>query len=171
MESYPDEKPRFLQRHMKLLVGTALLIIILFILSVIPGVGYEIERLEVSPYARRRIVSRPGLVEGSAAMARMFNGTLQASLNPLLYPISYVTGDGYIVRKFIGAAEFWDWTGEAVKEMALLGTLTVQIAKNLPYFVVVGYALTQIFRKWIIPATQTRISKLQNARSMRNQIR
>jgi len=159
MDYFVDTKQGFFRRNKKMILCTLLLTITIMIVALIPGIGYD-AKIEVSPYARRRIFRTSGLTEGSLSTARLFNGTLQASFNPFLYPISYIMGDDSIIRKFVGAGEFWDYDGEQVKEMAMLGTLTMEIVKNLPYFLVASYLLTLAFSRLVIPKTSPRISKL-----------
>jgi len=139
-----EMKKGFLEKNSVKIIGVLLFTLILILVALIPGIGHN-AKVET---AVRGPIAAAGLAE-HVGMMRLFNGSLQASFNPLLYPISYLTGSSSIQRKFQGATTIWDYEGRDVAEMALLGTFTVEILRNFPYFLVAGFIITLLFAKLI----------------------
>jgi len=108
--------------------------ILIVCLALFPGIGYT-ANVQAS---QRNIISGPHLSGSGYAVNRLFNGTINAYFNPIIYPISYLSGCNSVLRRFTGASEFWDHEGTQVQEAAMLGTLFVEFLKNIPYFLAVG---------------------------------
>jgi len=108
--------------------------------GLIPGIGYS-SKVETE---QRGLIAAPHYTGEGSSRNRLFNGTISASFNPLLYPVSYLSGSDYVLRKFQGAAEVWDHEGTQIKEAVVIGTLFAEVAKNLPYFVAFGILLSII---------------------------
>jgi len=129
----------FLERNKKLVLAS-FVTILLMVIAGFPHIGYE----ATTDVAARGVIRGVGGTssESSIATARLWNGTLQVSFNPLLYPLSYLSGRITVIRKYSGASEFWDYEGQAVAEAASIGTVFVEFVKNLPYFLAAGFLIT-----------------------------
>jgi len=157
-----DESPfneGFWARHRREASITGLLVLIVMIIALFPGVGYN----ATAELDQRGIIGGTGFTEGSGSRNRLFNGTIDARFNPLLYPISYLSGSGFTLRKFQGASEFWDHQGTQVKEAALLGTLFVEFSKNVPFFIVLSIIGALIILRLLkIPAVVGFLTRFQS---------
>ena len=130
----------FFKRNRKKLFYISLFTIVLMVVALTPGIGYEVT-VKIAP--------RGVIGGGEYGFGRLFNGTIQASFNPLLYPISQLSRSNPTFRRFTGASEFWDHEGQQVVEMVIIGTLFAEITKNIPYFLTVSYLITLILGKLI----------------------
>jgi len=134
----------FIYKHRKKIYGIALFTLALVVIAIIPGAGYKVTDLELY---QGGAIGGGGVGEGSHTVNRLFNGYIQVEFNPALYPISFLMGNENVLRKFRGAAEFWDYEGEQLKEAVTLGTLFIELIRNLPYFIAAGLLATLLTTK------------------------
>jgi hypothetical protein len=133
-----DSEMKFTYRHRKKIYAIALLTLALIVIAGQPGTGYKVTDLNLS---QGGVITGGGVGNG-VTINRLFNGHIQVQFNPLLFPISYLMGKESVFRKFRGAAEFWDYGGEQLKEAVTLGTLFTELVWNLPYFLATSLLAT-----------------------------
>ena len=138
-----DAEMKFTYRHRKKIYAIALFTLALVVIAGQPGTGYQVTDLSLT---------QGGVITGGGAgsgvtINRLFNGYIQVRFNPALYPISFLMGKESVFRKFRGAAEFWDYGGEQLKEAVTLGTLFTELLRNLPYFLAASLLATLLIVK------------------------
>jgi len=110
--------------------------------SLVPSLGYT-GIVKADPSSAKIKVS------GHPCYGYFLNGHINLSFNPLMYPISHLTGTGRVSEGFTG------WSGSTypyeqspvsaavrVEENVKTGTLFRHVVGNLPYIVFVGLAVT-----------------------------
>lgn len=130
----PYAKITFYVRHRINAVVVLLFTVTIMALALIPNIGYTAD----AQVKQRTIISGAHLTGSGYSVNRLFNGTINANFNPILYPISYLSGCANVLRKFSGASEVWDHEGTQLQEAAMLGTLFSEFAKNIPFFLALG---------------------------------
>jgi len=149
-------KERFWVRHGAKIIVMLLFTVAMMSVALLPGIGYN----ATVKVEQRGIIAGAHLTGSGYAVNRLVNGTIDAYFSPLIYPISYLAGRDYVFRRFSGASEFWDHEGSLVKEAALLGTLSVEFFKNVPYFLLFGMASTlSLWRLAKVPAVARFLAK------------
>jgi len=152
---------KFTHWHRRKIYAVALLTFVVIVIACLPGIGYQItngdlttgEAVTGGPLGSGTGEGGPGGGPGPGeggpgshghghTVNRLFNGYIQVEFNPALYPISFLMGNENVLRKFRGAAEFWDYEGEQLKEAVTLGTLFIELIRNLPYFIAASLLVT-----------------------------
>jgi len=148
-----ENKMKLAYRHRKEIYAIALFTFALIVIACVPGTGYNVVNLELTQGSP---ISGGGVGDGRT-VNRLYYGYLQVQFNPALYPISFLMGNENVFRKFRGAAEFWDYGGEQLKEAVTLGTLCTEVVRNLPYFIAASFLATLLGMRLAKTSTFKRI--------------
>jgi len=121
---------------------------VLFLLANSRGIGYE---------ATAEITSSRLVIEQHPCYGYICGGNLDYSLNPLLYPVSHLSG-GRTTEQFVYISEPFDYSGNSVKDYAQARMLTREFFKNIPYYLAISSMVALGLSK-TIDRVKTRLRK------------
>jgi len=138
---------KFLRFSLKKLLITGFVMLFLGVIAFYEGIGYETigvncEKIVVIPHVFDFKIPEAGLG------GNLYIGTINVSLNPFLYPLSYLLGNGKssCIAKVFDGPILVGRRNEAV-DTAKFGAVFPQFLTNLPYFLFVAFLIASILEK------------------------
>lgn len=115
----------------RVLLVAGLFTVIFSVFALAPGIGFT---------AAVDITSSEIFVQGHPCYGYTCAGTMQATFNPILYPVNHLLGSE-VTAEFTRNSEPYDSSGYSVKERIIMETLLSQFPINIPFFYAVGFVL------------------------------
>lgn len=138
---------KFLRFSLKKLLITGFVMWFLGVIAFYEGIGYEaigtnVRIVRVVPHVVDYKIPEAGLG------GNLYIGYVNVSLNPFLYPLSYLLGNGKssCIAKVFDGPILVGKRNEAV-DTAKFGAVFPQFLTNLPYFLFVAFLIAQFLEK------------------------
>jgi len=153
-------KVKFSQLFLKKLVPMIIIMLFLSFLAFSEGIGYKVinESSETITIYFGDIDVRMGPYDANIAVF-IRRLTVNVSLNPFLYPISYILGDGKnsnTHEKFYHPLS--PDKGYDIKDDAKFGAVIPEVLKNSPYLLFIGFLIVLFTEKMFHKLRQTRLA-------------
>lgn len=100
-------------------------------MALVPGIGFT---------ATANITSSRQLIQGHPCYGYICDGTMNATFNPVLYPVNHLFGSE-VSREFTRLSEPYDSSGKSAKESIIVQTLFSEFPINVPFFYAAGFIL------------------------------
>ena len=127
----------FFRRNAKRFLVAGLFAVILSTIALVPGIGFT---------ATVNITSSRLLVQSHPCYGYVCNGTINATFNPVLYPVNHLFGSE-VSTDVTRVSDPYDSLGQSVKERIIVETLFSQFPINIPFFYAVGFILAMGLEK------------------------
>lgn len=121
----------FLRRNGKRFLVAGFFAIIFSMLALTPRIGFT---------ATTEITSSRIIVPGHPCHGFVCQGTINATFNPVLYPVNHLFGS-VVSTEFTRQSAPYDLSGKSVKEGIIIETLLSEFPMNFPFFYAVGFVL------------------------------
>lgn len=121
----------FFRRNAKRFLVAGLFAVIVSVLALVPGIGFT---------ATANITSSRQLIQGHPCYGYICDGTINATFNPVLYPVNHFFGSE-VSREFTRLSEPYDSSGNSAKESIIVQTLFSEFPINVPFFYATGFIL------------------------------
>lgn len=144
---YPLLKSQLLIRSRLSMKHVKLFLKVLFVWLILLFVFNMLSRTYGIGYTASLVVTDSGILSygRSGRFAYWSAGYLYITYNPVLFPVSYICGDG----QYYGEVRVIYYPEDNLVEVAALTKIPEEVWRNLPYLFVLSFALALVLERWL----------------------